>query len=277
MKARTVFLITILIFSGALVTPSLRAQPNSPDGLTYKTGYSAMMKLGRSLWDQLDKPSKQIISAQPISMDVEISPFVRMMYYPDADAGGKPLRGVWISAGFIDLVNHVAHAKAIDKIQKGYFQKYINALALETGERELKPLPDDTNPKFWTEQMLNEQQSNFNSIVGMVTSIKLAHHLLGHYDKYKDQIAEKDGKPGIPINEVITDKEWEDAYKKGLIISLKGGCFIEGVVPFYEAFDKMPARPSWAVNFLPNRVKFGGKMKKDFEKTQDKFLKGEVD
>src|SRR3954468_14065022 len=116
MKARRFFLLFGL---AALLAPSLLAQPNSPDGLTYKTGYSAMMKLGRALYDQLGPKEKEVISAQPISMDVDMTPFVRMMYYPDGD-GGKPLRGVWISAGFIDLVNHVAHAKAIDSVQKGY-------------------------------------------------------------------------------------------------------------------------------------------------------------
>jgi hypothetical protein len=216
-----------------------------------------------------------VISAQPISMDVEMTPFARMMYYPDGDAGGKPLRGVWISAGFIDLVNHVAHAKAIDAIQKGYFQKYIIQLAGENGEKELKPLPDDENPKFWTEDMLNEQQSNFNSIVGIVVGIKMAHHTLGHFDKYKDKLIEKEGVKPTPINELITEKEWEEAYKEGLFISLNAGCFIEGVIPFYEAFDKMNPRPPWTIYFMPNTAKFA-KMKKDFVKFQADYLAGRL-
>ena len=270
MKLRTFFFAVLL----AAFAPALLAQPNSPDGLTYKTGYSAMMKLGRALYDQLGEAEKQTISAQPISLDVEMTPFARMMYYPDGDAG-KPLRGVWISAGFIDLVNHVAHAKAIDKIQKGYFQKYIAQLMAETGEKELKPLPNDENPKFWTDDMLNEQQSNFNSIVGIVVGIKMAHHTLGHFDKYKDQLIEKDGSKPLPIVEVVSDKEWEDAYKEGLFISLNAGCFTEGVIPFYEAFDKMPQRPPWSVYFLPSKAKFA-KMKKDFVKFQDDYLAGRL-
>jgi hypothetical protein len=171
-------------------------------------------------------------------------------------------------------VNHVAHARAINTIQKGYWDKYIASLALESGESELKALPDDSNPKFWTENMLNEQQSNFNSIVGIVTGIVLAHHSLGHYDKYKEIIGEKDGKWGRPINEVLTDKEWEESYKTGLMISLRAGCFIEGAEPFYEAFDKMAVRPPWAIYFLPTKVKYSAKMKKDFKKLQADFLAG---
>ena len=275
MKART-FCKIILGGLASSFLPPLFAQPNSPDGLTYKTGYSAMMKLGRSLYDGLDEKQKKVISAQPISLDVDTSPSVRLMFYPDADAGGAPLRGVWISAGFIDLVNHVAHARAINMVQKGYWDKYIVTLNAETGEKEMSPLPDDSNPKFWSENMLNEQQSNFNSIVGIVTGILLAHHTLGHYDKYKDIVGEKDGKWGRAINEVITDKEWEDAYKTGLLISLRAGCFIEGAEPFYEAFDKMAVRPPWAIYFLPAKVKYSSRMKKDFKKLQSDFLAGKA-
>jgi hypothetical protein len=271
MKLRGFSFLIVLLMACA---PGLLAQSNSPDGLTYKTGYSAMMKLGRALYDQLGNKEKEIISAQPISMDVDMTPFARVMFYPDGD-NGKPMRGVWISAGFIDLVNHVAHAKAIDKIQKGYFQKYINQLMTETGEKELKPLPDDDNPKFWSDDMLNEQQSNFNSIVGIVVGIKMAHHTLGHFDKYKEKLIEKDGVKAVPIEELLTEKEWEDAYKEGLFISLNAGCFTEGVIPFYEAFDKMPARPPWAIYFLPPKARFA-KMKKDFIKFQDDYLAGRL-
>jgi hypothetical protein len=274
MKVRSIFFHLILLVA---LAPISQAQPNSPDGLTYKTGYSAMMKLGRALYDQLGTKEKDVISSLPISLDVDMTPFARMLYYPPAEGevGAKPLRGVWISAGFIDLVNHVAHAKAIDTIQKGYFQKYIVQLTGETGEMELKPLPDDSNPKYWTEDMLNEQQSNFNSIVGIVVGIKMAHHTLGHFDKYKDQILEKEGAKPTPINQIITDKEWEEAYKEGLFISLNAGCFIEGVVPFYEAFDKMTVRPPWAIYFMPNQVKFA-KMKKDFVRFQEDYFAGRL-
>src|SRR4051812_37757638 len=146
------------------------AQPNSPDGLRYKSGYSGMMKLGKDIYNALKPQQREMVSAQPISIETDVTPFVRLLYYPDEP---KPVRGVWISAGFIDLVNNVAHAKAIDSKQKGYFARYIDLLSQETGEKSLKPLPNDSNPAFWTEDMLNEQLSNFNSIVGVVVGIKL--------------------------------------------------------------------------------------------------------
>jgi hypothetical protein len=275
MKARAVACF-VLCLCWAL-SAAVSAQPNSPDGLTYKTGYSSMMKLGRDIYNQLEKKPKDLVAAQPISLDVDMTPFVRMLYYP-ADDVGKPLRGVWISAGFIDLVNHVAHAAAIEKLDKkskNYFKLYIDQLSKETGETELKPLPNDSNPLFWSEDMLNEQQGNFNSIVGIVVSIKLAHHYLGHFDKYKDKLTDANGNT-LPINDFLTDKEWEDAYREGLFTSLNAGCFIEGVIPFYEAFDRMEPRPPWAVYFLPSKVKFGKTMKKDFTKFQEEYFAGRL-
>lgn len=275
MNARAAVLVLLSLLWA--LSPSALAQPNNPDGLTYKTGYSSMMKLGRDIYNQLERKPKELIAAQPISLDVDMTPFVRMLYYP-ADDVGKPLRGVWISAGFIDLVNHVAHATAIEKIDKkskGYFKLYIDQLSKEDGATELKPLPNDSNKAFWTEDMLNEQQGNFNSIVGIVVSIKLAHHYLGHYDKYKDRLTDEKGNV-VPINNLLTEKEWEEAYREGLFTSLNAGCFIEGVIPFFEAFDRMTPRPPWAIYFLPNTVNFGKTMKKDFIKFQDDYFAGRL-
>ena len=253
-----------------LAPQALRAQPNNPDGLTYKSGYSSMMKLGKDIYNALKGQERVLISPQPISIETDVTPFVRLLFYPDEP---KPIRGVWISAGFIDLVNNVAHAKAIDTKQKGYFAKYIEILSQETGETSLEPLPNDSNPAFWTEDMLNEQLSNFNSIVGMVVAIKLAHHYLGQHDKYKDRLADVNGH-ATPINNLLTAEEWEAAFAKGVRNALEAGCTIEGVIPFFEAFDKMKTRPAWAAYFLPDNVKFS-RMKRQMEKIQNKFFAGE--
>jgi hypothetical protein len=257
-----------LVFAAALEALCVLAQP--ADGLTYKTGYSSIMKLGKDVYNALPAQHRESISAQPISIETDTTPFVRLLYYEEEP---KAVRGVWISAGFIDLVNNVAHARAIDTKVKNYFKKYIEQLALETGDKSLLPLPDDHNPRYWTEEMLNEQQSNFNSIVGMVVAIKLAHHYLGHYDKYKDKLADAKGAP-VPITKLVTQKEWDEAFTHGVRNALNAGCMIEGVIPFFEAFDKMKVRPPWAAYFLPDNVKFS-KMRKEMERLQKRFLEGE--
>ena len=246
-------------------------QSNSPDGLTYKVGFSAMMKLGGDLYRGLDKKYRDQINIQPLSLETDMTPTLRPgeeVY----EGEPKPMRAVWISAGFVDLVNRVAHAKAIDQIEKGYFASYIQSLAAESGEKELKPLPNDTNPKYWTEDMLNEQLSNFNSIVGVAVGIKMAHLYLGHYSKYAKQLTDEKGRP-VPINNFLTDKEWADAFRLGVKTALDAGCTIEGVIPFFECFDKMKARPGWAAYFVPAKADFA-KMKKEMKDIQARFFAG---
>src|SRR5262245_16410424 len=101
------------------------AQPNSSDGLRYKSGYSSIMKLGKDLFNLLKPEERAFVSPQPISIETDVTPFIRLLYYPEEP---KPIRGVWISAGFIDLINSIAHAKAIDGIEKGYFNRYVEIL-----------------------------------------------------------------------------------------------------------------------------------------------------
>lgn len=243
------------------------AQGVAQDGLTYKTGYSSMMKLGKDIHGALPPERRAMISAQPISIETDSTPFVRLLYFEEQ---AKPIRGVWISAGFIDLVNNVAHAKAINLQEKGYFNRYIELLAQETGNRPLRPLPNDSNPRYWTVDLLNEQLSNFNSIVGVVVATKLAHHYLGHYDKYKDKMSDARGQP-VPITNLLTEKEWEEAFKLGVRNALEAGCTIEGVIPFFEAFDRMKTRPPWTAYFLPENVKFS-EMRREMERIQRRFL-----
>lgn len=266
MKKKLLFPITaaLLALSGAM------ADSGAPDGLAYRAGFSSMLKLGRDMYAFLKPEAKELISSQPISIATDQVPFARMLFEPEEP---KPARGVWISEGFIDLVNRIAHAKAIDRIQKGYFTKYIDSLAQEDGEKLLKPLPNDSNPAFWSDDMLNQQLSDFNSIVGIVVGVKLAHHYLGHFDKYKDKLMGDSQNP-VPINSLITPAEWDAAFAKGVRNALDAGCTVEGVITFYEAFDRMKTRPKWAAYFLPDFAKVA-KMKKDMDRIQRKFFAGE--
>ena len=232
----------------------------------YNTGYSHIMKLGRDIHAGLAPGHSEKIAAQPISIETDPTPFPKLLYFDDKPA---PVRGVWISAGFIDLVNHVAHAKAIDRREKNYFNRYVEILATETGAQPLRPLPEIDHAQYWTKEMLNEQQSNFNSIVGMVVGMKLANHYLGHYDKYKREL-----EGSAAINNLLTPAEWEEAFRHGVRNALRAGCMTEGAVPFFEAFDKMKKRPVWTAHFLPDKVKFSS-LRKEMEAIQRRFLAGE--
>jgi hypothetical protein len=249
---------------------STQAQPGSPDGLTYKTGYSVITRLGGDLQKALKEKYKAIIHSQPVFLETDMMPFIKLTEYPDE---AKPLRAVFISAGFVDLMNHVAHAKAIDRIDKGYFQKYVVNLSQETGEKELHEPPKLDDKRYWTEDMMNEQLSNFNQMVGMVVAIELSHHYLGHFKKYAAKLDDTKGRPP-PINNLLSSSEWEDSMKAGVKNALDTGLGIEGLKALYDAIGKMPQRPAWTAYFLPANAKVD-KIKKDLEKIEKKFFAGE--
>jgi hypothetical protein len=255
----------------SVISMDMAAQPGSPDGLTYKTGGASMVKLGIDLHKALDPKFQPMVHVKPINIETDVTPFVRLeeLTSPDFPA---PMATVFISAGFIDLVNNVAHAKAIDKVQKGYFEKYVLSLAQESGEKELKELPNLNDKRFWTFDMMNEQLSNFNQIVGEVVGIKLAHYYLGHYKKYASQLADPQGKV-VPINTLLTPDEWDQALKYGVRNALVCGCTTDGIKALYDCIDKMPKRPAWTLYFLPapEKVKVS-KIKKDLTRFENDFF-----
>ena len=230
----------------------------------YKTGYFQMVRLGRDIHRTMEPEYRKMISPEPVFLETDVSPFVRPVTYDDPD---QPIRAVFVSAGFIDLVNNVAHAEAIDRLERGFFKRYIKILSAESGARELRELPGLNNDAFWSEDVLDEQHSLYNQIVTAVIAIKLSHHYLGHYDKYKDQIDNDFGKT-IPINNLLTSKEWEESLKLGIENALNSGIGVDGVKTLFEALDQMPVRPEWTSYFLPDNVKI-----KKVLKTLDKLEK----
>jgi hypothetical protein len=230
------------------------------DPFAYKTGYSSIMKLGKDLHAALKREHRELIAEQPISIETNPTPFARPLYL---DEKPKPVRGVWISAGFIDLVNHIAHAEAIDRLDRNYFARYSEMLA---EQNVVPPLPDGKNARYWSEEVLNEQQSNFNSIVGFIVGVKLANHYLGHYDRYRAKLSDS------AINNLLSEKEWNEAFRAGLHNALRAGCMIEGVVPLFVAIDKIKKRPDWVAHFLPDRVS-PSSLAREMERTQKHFLR----
>jgi hypothetical protein len=167
-------------------------------------------------------------------------------------------------------VNYVAHAKAIDKLEHGYFEKYISMLSEETGEKELRPPPDLSDQRYWTPDMRNEQLSNFNQIVAHTAALYLAHFYLGHYQKHAAQSLDSAGKR-VPINQLLTPKEWGEAMHCGVQNALDCGMGVEGVIALYECIDKMPQRPAWTIYFLPSKAKFSA-IKRDLKQCEKNYF-----
>lgn len=261
----------LIVLSVFLAGMTAHSQPGSPDGLTYKSGWNAMVKLGIDLHKALKPEFRSKVHVKPINIETDVTPFVRLeeLSVPEMPT---PMACVFVSAGFIDLVNNVAHAKAIDKIEKRYFERYIQLLSKESGEKELRELPNLSDKRYWTQDVLNEQLSNFNQIVGEVVAIKLAHYYLGHYKKYKDKLVDANQNP-VSINALLTNQEWEEAVRYGVRNALDCGLGIDGVKALYDCLDRMPTRPAWALFFLPENVKVS-KLRKELDKIEKRFFAG---
>jgi hypothetical protein len=239
---------------------------------TYPADNLRMIRaLGLDLFKALKPKQREMVNPEPVSVETDLTPSIKLEQFTEDN---KTLGFVFVSVGFIDLVNNVAHAKAIDSVEKGYFDKYITRLAQETGQMELKELPNITNDKYWTEVVMNDQKSNLRQMVGTAVAIKLAHHYLGHVAKYADKRKEDAQGNRPPINTFLTPTEWEDAMRAGVRNALETGLGVEGIKALYDALDKMPKRPEWTAYFIPATAKVKP-MKKEMEKIEKKFFSGE--
>jgi hypothetical protein len=262
--ALRIYLGLAILFMATLVVSAEEDQPK------YQTGYSATMKLGTDLYNSLKEKYKTQIASQPISLETEVKPLIKVTEYPDEK---QPIRMVFISVGFLDLINHVAHAKAIDKIQPGYFEKYLMSLAEEKGETSLKELPNISDKRFWTDDVMNEQVSNFNQMTGMLVAMNLSHFYLGHYAKYADKL--DDDAKGQIVNNLLTSSEWDETLKSGAAHALDCGFGIDGIKALYECISKMPKRPAWTAYFLSDKANVG-KIKSQLEKYEKDYFQGRL-
>jgi hypothetical protein len=269
MNAPKLVIALFLSFFAIFCVGTLKA---SEDGPKYQTGYSATMKLGTDLFNSLKEKYRSQISTQPISLETDVKPSIKPMEYPDEK---EPIRMVFISVGFLDLINHVAHAKAIDKIDPGYFEKYLLDLAEEQGETSLKEPPKIADKRFWTDDIMNEQLSNFNQMTGMLVAMNLSHFYLGHYKKYAERLDEENGKKGEIIDNLLTQSEWDGSLKCGAAHALDCGFGVEGIKALYDCISKMPKRPSWTLYFLPEKANVN-KVKTQLEKYEKDYFQGKL-
>ena len=238
---------------------------------TYKTGFAANIRIGIELYQALEPQYQRKIYAQPVALEPDAMPYVRSVEerHPDYP---EPVRRVLLSAGFVDLMNNVAHAKAIDTFEKGYFKKYVIQLSQETGSSTLAELPRLSDPRFWTDHMMNQQRSYFHQMIGMVLAIELSHFYLDQHQKYANRLIDPQGNP-LPINRLLTYREWQESVQKGVRNSLDIGYGIDGVKALYDVIDQMPMRPGWTEYFLPKKVKVR-KLKRTLVRIEKDYFMG---
>jgi hypothetical protein len=238
---------------------------------TYLPGYSMAMKLGGELREALSQKFFDQVDARPIALQPQDFPLISPVATSDEN---RVQRQVELSAGFIDLVNHLCHAKAIDKIQPGYFDQYVGILARSCAADPAAPLPSIVEPRFWSENIVNDQLGYFNQMIGMMMAINMSHHYLGHYAKYAAKLAGPTDRIG-PINNFLTPAEWDVSVKAGALDALNCALSTDGLRVMFEALDKMPARPAWAAYIAPQNIDLK-KLNKELSRYEEDFFHGRI-
>jgi hypothetical protein len=221
------------------------------------------MKLGGDLHEALPQKFFDQLDAQAHR---PATPGLPLIAPVAVNADNRLQRQVELSAGFIDLVNRLCHAKAIDKVQPGYFDQYVGQSGprLRGGPRGAASAHRRT--ALLDEDILNDQLSYFNQMMGMMMAINMSHHYLGHYAKYAAKLTGP-GDKILPINNFLTPAEWDVSVKAGALDALNCALSTEGLRVIFEALDKMPVRPAWADYIAPQKVDFK-KLNKDWRNTK---------
>jgi hypothetical protein len=254
----------------ALALPAMSGVPPQPVSV-YRNGFSMTIRLGRDLYEALPSESRDKLDPQVVTLQMEDLPLVVPLTVTE---GNHVLGQVSISAGFIDLVNHVAHAKAIERIQPGYFATYVKNFALlSTSDAAAQP-PNIADTRFWTEDVMNDQIGYFNQMISLVMAINLSHHYLGHCAKYSAKLAGAGDKP-VPINNLLTTEEWAASVKAGAVDALNCAVSTVGLRALFAAIDLMPRRPEWTAYVIPAEADIK-QLDKQLERYEDDFFHGKL-
>ncbi|HEY3853249.1 MAG TPA: hypothetical protein VGO67_02525 [Verrucomicrobiae bacterium] len=216
----------------------------------YPSGFSVVLKLASELCEALPDCYSGQLNSKAVAFQTQQFPVVAPVTTTEET---RATRQVCFSAGFIDMVNHICHAKAIDRIEPGYFDSYVKNLAQLCASDPLAAAPNIVSPRYWKDDVMNDQLSYFNQVIGFVTALNLSHHYLGHYAKYASNIAGP-GQLAAPINKFLTATEWEGSVRAGAVDALNCALATDGPRALFDAIDRMPQRPLWAAYIVPQQV-----------------------
>lgn len=257
-KVSVILLIATLSAAGDVMAPS-RA---------YLSGFERALKLGGELSEALPSKFGNQLDQQPIVLQPQDTPVVTPI---DTTDENRIARQVSLSAGLIDLVNHLCHAKAVDRIEPGFFDRYVkNLSSLNAANPEA---PNIVDARYWTDDVINDQLSYFNEMIGMIMAINLSHQYLGHYTKYSSKMVGQ-GDKITPINDFLTPAEWQVSVRAGAVNALNCALSTDGPRALFEAIDKMPQRPAWADYIVPPQTDLK-KLNKQLVRWEADFFHGE--
>jgi hypothetical protein len=218
------------------------ARGSQPAPPAYETGAADVAKIHADLLRALDPKKRTGLSAQPVLLAEARAPLFAL----GADGA------VRYSPAFLDLMNRLAHARAIDAVEPGFLPRYLDALAAAPAHAPLPELPPSA--RAWEFDVANHQRSFFNQMTGATLAVCLAHHYLGHARKYESRLAPAEGGVPAPIKPLLSPSEWNDAVLKGAKNALDCGLAVEGLQTILTGLSAMKTPPSWTACFVPPRA-----------------------
>jgi len=235
----------------------------------YPSGVNVALQIGSDLYDSLEAKYRNKLQTPPICAVPKDAP---EMALTENNGVNKTLGQISLSVGFVDLINHIAHAKAIDHIQHGYFEKYMSGFGQEAAVGTAMEAPTISEDRYWTDEVMNDQASYFNQMMGLTMAINLSHHYLGQFEKYAGQM--QAGKP-VAINNYLTETEWDTGVRAAVLNSLQCAFATEGAKALFDAIGKMPHRPAWTAYIVPQNTDIK-KLNKQLAKYEVAFFRGEL-
>ncbi len=252
------FLAVLLALSAALA----HGQPATPRA--YDNTIATVTKISAELYQALDAGKQRQLRAEPKFLTSINTPCIA----PITDTE-TPANAIVVSSGFVDLLNHLAHAKALDESASSYFEQYVRALP-QDGSTPLAPVGKSLpNEKVWNFDTMNHQVSLFNQMTGTLLAIEMAHHYLGHSKKHG--VATSTAETPGPFTEKVTEKEWREAVLKGARNALDCGLGVDGFRAILTAVEKLPSRPKWSAYLVHPKADIS-KLSRELEKLEKDFF-----
>ncbi len=230
----------------------------------YTTDWGTISGLAADIQDALKPGVKEKVAAAPLQLEKSPTPAVKL-----AGAGREP-RTIALTTGMVEALVAVSHAEAIGAREKNYLKQYVESMAAN-GEGAAGPLPNVEKSQYWTDDVMNEQVTKFNSLAGILVSITMAQQYLGLHEKFAKEAAAANGM----LNKALPAADFERSFSQGIRNALEVGIATDGLMSLLEAVEKMKVRPAWVAYFVPDSVDLA-KLRRAMKKAEADFFAGKT-
>lgn len=258
---RLACMLSVMLLSHAGAAPDQSA--------ALRSAQDSLSETGQFLLQTLPAKTQRQFPAQPVVLSTNQEPRVEI----GPAAVNAPWPPVVVSHGFYNLLSQIAQAQAHDRKEPGFFRKFIAALAQPSPGPSPLASPFISGQPPADEELANEAKGNLNQLLSLAIATQLAHHYLGHSQKYAAQLAAGSPAHLVACGNLLSPAEWEETLKAGARNALETGAFSEASRLLLKEIDRMPGRPAWTVHFLPDKVA-ARSVTRDLEKFEAFYLAG---